>query len=554
MAKVKQGHAVVELDHPRIRLLNAGTGEDLRVELYGSEVTLPDTMRLVAEVSANFVGALAHLPKTHPIRNTHRQVHDLVCETIERNYKITKEAGTFEEKMLLPITKEEQVRVEHQLTQFIGQVNRALAERQKTFAMPSHPMMFTLLAMFSGKPERIPRKLLTKPHGERTEEEQKEANKFLHSIIGTNTKTNYESDGSKIVEETKTYLVSDNPKVQAKAEAVYGSMFSDDPAYSEEAQALYIKRTFGAEGMRHLLGLIIGLDENGRQGDFEWNINDHLGRLGYKKQDRGAFPPEAKKTATAIIKVFTSLLITTFRKDGKNEKLEGQKLFSVDGFKIEKYDQEIINETLTLHATSFWYRNAFEQNDGKSPQYTKLLKKISQENHREHPLTIYLAPLLAIFWRMQLEEKMSLKNLMDWCDLDYKDSRKFKKNVRDLEAELNYMVEHGYMGTWKNSEETLLPSACSKPLDCILTLKAPTWLENEVQLIHDKRDSFLLPTKKALSKDEFNNILKASNMSCRQLGNHLGISGQAVSNYATGKRKISPAISEKIRGKFPDLV
>jgi hypothetical protein len=43
--------------------------------------------------------------------------------------------------------------------------------------------MFTLLAMFAGKPDMIPRRLLSKPHSERTAIEQKQAEEFLSTIL-----------------------------------------------------------------------------------------------------------------------------------------------------------------------------------------------------------------------------------------------------------------------------------------------------------------------------------------------------------------------------------
>ena len=61
---------------------------------------------------------------------------------------------------------------------------------KSTFAIPSHSLMFTLLAMFSGKPEKIPRKILEKTYQERTSEEQIKAEKFLNSILETKTETN----------------------------------------------------------------------------------------------------------------------------------------------------------------------------------------------------------------------------------------------------------------------------------------------------------------------------------------------------------------------------
>lgn len=121
--------------------------------------------------------------------------------------------------------------------------------------------------------------------------------------------------------------------------------------------------------------------------------------------------------------------------------------------------------------------------------FTKLLKKIAQENHRNHPLTIYLAPLLAIFWRMKPEQKLSVKSLMDWCNLDIRDHNRIY-NLRDLEAELNYMKKAGYLGEWINDGESPLPSDCKDPFKCVLTLIPPDWLKEELKQIEEKKKKF----------------------------------------------------------------
>jgi len=43
-----------------------------------------------------------------------------------------------------------------------------------TFAIPSHSLMFSLLAIFAGRPEKIPRKLLEKPYLKRKQHNQSE--------------------------------------------------------------------------------------------------------------------------------------------------------------------------------------------------------------------------------------------------------------------------------------------------------------------------------------------------------------------------------------------
>jgi len=421
------------------------------------------------------------------------------------------------------------------------------SSNKDTFALPSHPLMFTLLAMFAGKPDMIPRRLLTKPYSEWNETEQKEAEEFFSSIIKIEKSTSYDT-GKEETSSKHIAVISDNPKVEASAQ-IDISLFKSDVRFREVSLALYIKRTFGAEGLRHLLGLLIGLEENFRNGHFIWSVNDHLARLGHKKKANGSYDHELKKTASEIIRIFQSLFITARRKDGKSETVRGERLFSIDGFQQEIFDKVIIDEKIKLRATDFWYKNAFEPKDGQSAKYTKLLKKIAQENHRLHPLTIYLTPLLAIFWRMSPQQKISVTNLMDWCHLG-SDSRYKMRDLRSLESELNYMKEHGYLGEWSHAGEKALPSDCENPFNCSLTLTPPEWFGQEIGRIKSNKEIPALEHKKEdklVDFEEFKEIYKRSSLNVRQFGNHIGITGQMVSYLLNEKRQISKEVSDKVR-------
>jgi hypothetical protein len=424
----------------------------------------------------------------------------------------------------------------------------AQSSNKDTFALPSHPLMFTLLAMFAGKPDMIPRGLLTKPHSEWTEKEHKEAEEFFSSIIKVEKTTTYES-GKEETHSKHIAVISDNPKVEASAQ-IDIHLFKSDIHFREMSLALYIKRTFGAEGLRHLLGLLIGLEENFRKGHFIWSVNDHLARLGHKKKANGSYDHELKKTASEIIRIFQSLFITARRKDGKSETLRGERLFSIDGFQQEIFDKVIIDEKIKLRATDFWYKNAFEPKDGQSAKYTKLLKKIAQENHRVHPLTIYLTPLLAIFWRMSPQQKISVTNLMDWCHLGAEKRYKMR-DLRSLESELNYMKQNGYLGEWSHTGEKELPSECENPFTCSLTLTPPDWFGQEIGLIQSNKEIPALEGKneedKLVNFEEFREIYKKSNLNVRQFGNSVGITGQMVSYLLNEKRQISKEVSDKVR-------
>jgi len=417
-----------------------------------------------------------------------------------------------------------------------------------TFAIPSHSLMFSLLALFAGKPEQIPRKLLEKPYNERTPQEQEEAESYLKNIFEAKEEADY-SEGVEKITEKKIALICNNQRVEGKAEISW-SLFRHDIHFREERLAMYIKRTFGPEGIRHLLALIIGLEENFRKGHFTWSVNEHLERLGYRRKSHGSFDMDLKRTASEIIKIFTGLCITSVKKDGKDGKngsITGKFLFMVEGFELETFEKEIIDEKITLVATDFWYRNAFSMPDQQTPQYTKLLKEIVRENHREHPLTLYLTPLLAIFWRISPQRKMKVKNLMEWCDLDVTDKHR-SYHLKDLESTLEYMKQKGYLGDWFNDGEHRLPSSCKHPFECTLTLLPPEWLKQEFQKIEHKREAPALTEKQEnVSKEELIQIIDQTGLTNKQFANCIGVTPQLISAILNNTRPITRETSDKIR-------
>lgn len=432
--------------------------------------------------------------------------------------------------------------------------------KQSTFAFPSHAITFFILAAFAGLPSRVSdpeqKQLLRKPDYEMSPEKQ---DKLLRFFFEVEQDRYYTGDGRMEIEENYVAIVSDNPKIKATAKL---TSQAEDTKSRALALTQYLRQTFGAEGLRHFLGFIIALEENGRQGYFEWSVNEHLERLGYKKQQQGAFDPELKRKAIVLRKIFTSLKITIVEKKNNKTILHWERLFNEEGGSTEKSIQNtIIEEKVRIHANRLWYQNALStQNNNKSIQYTKLLKEIAKECHRDQALTIYLTPLLAVFWRQNAEQKMSVKSLMDWCDLDYRPlkeggDRYRLERLRILEKALNYMQTKGYLGKWSNSGEMPLPSACQDPFDSILTLTPPDWLRAEIIAIEEKREKFLpiiSKTQKArlLSKEEFIHILENSDLSIQEFAEKIGLRRETVSRIKNGKKEISPKISAKVRKVF----
>lgn len=489
------------------------------------------------------------------VRKTAEYYVDFGIEFLYTDFDTVKDMPDLWDKILDSIDRYVEIRNKHLAGKLPSK--DLLSIQEKTFAVPSHPIMFTLLAMFAGRPERIPRKLLQKPYNEMSENERKEADNFLNSIIEKEKEYNVNKDA---YEEKRIAVVSDNPRVEAKAE-IGAALFADDLIFREGALALYIKRAFGAEGLRHLLGLLIGLEEGGRDGTFEWSINDHLKRLGYKKH-RGTYKYDLKKTATEIVKIFTSLFITARSKSKKGvEVIEGQKLFSIDGFKQETFNKVVIDETINLRATDFWYRNAFQPKDGSSPKFTKLLYKIAQENHREHPLTIYLAPLFAVFWRINHEgRRLKLDNLIDWCDI--RRDRRLRQRIRELEKELDYMKDQGYLGEWSFKGDSNVLSECKDPLNAMLDFYPPNWLSSELQLIASKKEQLLAEhqhkereqERATLTREQLEMIITKSGLSNRAFAQKVGISPSLITRMLKGERKITKKMSGRIREHYDSML
>jgi DNA-binding XRE family transcriptional regulator len=410
--------------------------------------------------------------------------------------------------------------------------------KNHTFALPSGSIMFTLLSLFSGKPIKTPGAL---QKANRTDQEQVNVEKYVQSVITHEvTGQSYDASTNLIQNVSKIGLLKDGVRIKATANLDNVTLFND------ESLAVYIKKTFGAEGLRHFLALIIGIEENGRTGIIEWNVQEHLGRLGYKKKQGGGFKHEQKQAAIAIVKLLSELVIIAYRKDKQKEYISFKQLFSVIEMKAEKSIKTgYIKETFVIRAEDYWYSLTGTE---KQAPYTKLLKDIIKESHRDHYLTLLLAPLLAVFWRMESERVISVENLMNWCSLDTTSSL-WKRELRTLEKELNYMQERRYLGNWSHNGQNLLPSDCVKPLKCMLTLEPPNWLRKEIAPILDKAKSFKKEPDR-LSKESFKSLYQQSGLSAVEFGNLLGVSKQTIHKILREDQPVSPKLSKTIQSKF----
>lgn len=408
----------------------------------------------------------------------------------------------------------------------------------RTFALPSvAPLMLTLVAMFSGK-TRLPR-IIQK--NDPTEVE------LLENMIPTDQELVRDSTGALVPDSRPQLILSDTPIVYATGKLEEGSHL-----ISEENLAVNIHKTFGAEGLRHFLALVVFLEENSRTGHFSWNVNRVLTEMGYQRDPGGSFNIELKKKATNILFLLTNLIIVARRKSPDREEIKLQKLFHMDGRHLITNANGILSDTINIQASSYWYQDSFFQ-DGKNrkgKQYTKLLRKIITENHWKHSTAIYLSTLLSIFWRISRGKPrtFSIRNLANWCNLDIQDPNGGYHWAKLLD-ELAYMKDRDYLGDFKVRK---LRSYGKFSLNDRIDFYPPTWLNEEFDRIRNKQEQIIQSyTGESLQNPmelaEFREFAEKLGLSNRELAKQLGISHSMVNMLLAGKRKITFAVGSRLR-------
>jgi hypothetical protein len=411
-----------------------------------------------------------------------------------------------------------------------------------TFAIPTIPEMFGILPMFAGKPQKLSQaitKILTKNKEERTTDEQDQIDQYLSSIFDIETEISY-SEGRENIRKKGFILLCDNPIVTANAQ------LPENHIDNQEGLISYIKRTYGSEGLRHLLAILVGMEENGRKGICKISINEHLNRLGYKKGDNRTYKYELKKTAAEIIYILSSLYITIIKKKGKNKgSIEALKLFNLEGVKVDFDTDELINSDFYISTTE-WYKQAFLSQEDESPKYTKLLKTLIHENHLHHSLTIYLTTLFGVFWRMQSFIELKVQTLIEWCDLNSSESNKHR-DYKTIESELNYMKEKNYLGNWEIKSGLLSISESKTPLEENIIIYPPIWLNESIKQIEEKKEIFMIENKnQIINLDQFEEIYLKSNLTIKEFCEKIDISPRMFHLIKKGERNISNKISSKL--------
>lgn len=416
----------------------------------------------------------------------------------------------------------------------------------RTFALPSvAPLMLTLVAMFSGR-TRLPRLALRKRQVNRSLAEQELIQGLIQTTFQESTDFIRDSGGLLIPNFQPQLILSDTPKVYA-----IGNLNDRGHLSNEESLAETVHKTFRGEGLRHFLALVVFLEENSRTGYFQWNVNHVLRELGYERDPSGAFNLELKRKATDILFLLTNLVIVAQRKDGRREEVKFQKLFHVDSRHLVKYSNGVINDTITIQASPYWYQDAFFQDkkNRKGKQYTKLLRKIITENHWKHSITLYLTTLLSIFWRISRGKPrtLSIKNLADWCNLDLNGTNK-RYHWDRLLAEFAYMKEHEYLGDFK--VRRLGSSDLISSID-LIDFYPPAWLHEEFERIRNKQEEIIVSHSEMraleMTLEEFRRIAQDLGLSNRELADKVEISHTMVNMILSGQRRITVSVAHRLR-------
>ena len=123
-------------------------------------------------------------------------------------------------------------------------------------------------------------------------------------------------------------------------------------------------------------------------------------------------------------------------------------------------------------------------------------------------------------------------------------------------AFLEQMIIQGYLGKWINTTSpNIQPSETTAPLDQVIEFHPPLWLQEEFSNLKRKNDTSVALPKvfRALTNEEFNEVIRKSGLTIREFAEKLGVSRQTVSYLRSGKKKVSNELTAKIWLTFPEF-
>ena len=532
-------------------------------------------------------------------------------ESILRKYQQEREA-----------LKKELARVkrDQELEQYAGPPDKG-----PVFRLPSDgTIAFAIMTLFAPNPGAIPLSLINKLPAKRTKKDQEKIDQFCESMFKTeDNPTLLDENGRKINPDQKVLaFLKDTPLRIAKTEIPAAYAITKTPINmavqsDRESMASLLIRAFSPAGLRHWYGILIALDEayaqNGRI--CHWNVNEHLGKRLKLKKNKGAFKREDKQNAIDILEAFCTFPIKIINKspDGNSIKFERHKMLNYEGdaghlravTRTEKGGQEIFSidfEEVLITGTQWFYQNAFKIGRKKQgAAFTTLLKQIATENPKDHAMTLMLAGMFVVQWRMKLNKfSLAVTTILKWLNRMVELDPQPRRRLVLLEEELDYMVKKGYLGLWTNNTVEILqniyinkhdnkpkymkgdfvsineqeaefyivnsmarpapnikPSGTVAPWDCKLTFYSTKDAIKRNKQIAKNRDTFT-PTpkipKRQLTLEQLKEIIKASQLNVKQFAEILGYQKQYFYQILNGKKKISRNVIDRIYEQFGENI
>jgi len=435
------------------------------------------------------------------------------------------------------------------------------------FPLPSHiDIMLPILAIFSGKSKKIPSSFGI-PFEKRSEEQIQTVDNFVKSKIEKIEEDSYYQISEKEWKNKHKYIthIKNNEKIKAIGELtersplLAGGFIRDLTKFEEENLAVYITRTFGPEGLRHLLSIIIAMQENPKEKEFVWTLAKHFEIMGIKKKANGDYPTELKKRAIEILKIFSNFFIRIEKKNKDNSKRLYGKLLNIRYF--EEYRGDYKDEyKFFLRVEDWWFKLSNPiAGEKEMLQYTNVLKSLVQEDHYKHPFTIFLAPFLSVWLRANPNGiRISVENLLNWCNIEI--NKYVLETTRELQQELDYMVERGDIGSWSHNGENNIITLCKKPLEVILNLNHSCHLKDiltgfkikrlDIPKTENKKINHNYKYTNNMTKEELISFIEKSGLSLNKFAEKLGVNKSYISKIKSGKKNISYNLSKKIRELF----
>lgn len=404
---------------------------------------------------------------------------------------------------------------------FINNIIDGEINNNNKFAFPNISIFLSFLPIFTGKVNKknsIIKNILDKKEEDLTDFEKLELEDYFNDLFVVE-KTNSN--------EFKYRFFSSNFDLNTTLESDIDKV----------TLSKYITKVFGSEGMRHFLALIQGIDENGRTGRFESSINEHLEKLGYKREKTGSFNSRIKLVASNIIRILGSLQIEDIEYKNNKYSYNLKKIFTLKGNDINlDSNKNIIESKFEIIAEDWWYLNSF---NSENPKYSKILKDIIFEDHKTNPITISLVPILSILWSDKKEFTTNVNELMNLCSLELSN-----KNFKDLVSELEYMKYRGYIKDFYIEKQT------NNFLEYLVKIISPNWFNKSIEIIQKKEDKIINSKIKKLNWDDIEKILINNNISIEDLSSNLEVSLRTLYYLRSGVKPVSKKMSDKIISIF----